>query len=80
MDQHDSTLRYRVSCWVAVDPTLRVAGRKAFEAMVNIDGTDGRDLRRPCRPHREPARESGIKGNIISERARAATYTQTKGF
>jgi hypothetical protein len=42
MDKHDSTLRYRVSCWVEVDPTLTVTGRKAFVAMVNIDRSDGR--------------------------------------
>jgi len=41
MDQHGSTLRYRVWCGVGTDPTLTVGGRKAIVAMVNIDGSDG---------------------------------------
>ena len=44
MDQHGSTLRYRVWCWVGIDPTLTIGGRKAIVAMVNIDGSDGRNL------------------------------------
>jgi hypothetical protein len=44
MDQHGSTLRYRVLCWVEVDPTLTVGWRKAIVAMVNIDGSDGLTL------------------------------------
>ena len=76
MDKHDSTLRYRVSCWVGADPTLTVAGRKKFVAMVNIDISDGRFLTVSLRVLSRTSGETGIGRKVRAERTMAATYTQ----
>ena len=40
-DRHEVPLRFGVSCWLGIDPTLTAFKRKAIAAMVNIDASDG---------------------------------------